>query len=514
VNIDPFAPDGVAPDEDGIQQLNASSLTDKISQFNAQNLSPGQIFSTVQSLPQTVGGIPGVGPIINLIPGLGKTPIPGLSSLPKILAPLNQLRGLAGFFDANDGKFTTNKYAVDLNAHHPKLKFLFKVGFRGFGIRNFYYFIHRCDKPKIKFNHTDVNYYNFRTRVLTSTTFEPLTMTFLDEIGNSVNEFFANYLKRRSGQGNGQFGIDKGFGEASSSKPYENAYSSGLRNSSTGTVSGTEIVVEQIFANGLYANRFNFINPRIEAFDFDELSMEESAGSLLTCTFTYDALRCETVGGEKDKRVPIYTWGQTDLKKGGGTSGPENAGATSATERGTDQATAGAGGMGGYSDQEYVDAETRQYELQAEYEARSNTENASSGPDTRDLTSGVESPAISNATDSAGEIISGSNQENRGGVWSTDLINGTAQETQGLPYIEGGVNGDFSNLIPGQRFIGDDGTVLTAPDPNGPTTVHELGNQVRQTSPKPVSILGRLSTRGGLIAGLRNISLPKFTVRS
>ncbi len=379
--------------------------------FNAQNLSPGQIYKMVQGLPQTVGGIPGVGPLVNLVPGLGKTPIPGLSSLPKLLAPLNNLRGLAGFFEK--GEFSSTGYAADLNAHHPKLKFLFKVGFKGFGVRNFYYFVHRCDKPKVKFNHVDVNYYNFRSRVLTSVTYEPLTMTFLDEIGNSVNDFFANYLSRRSGTGNGNYGIDKGFGPASSSRPYENGYSSGLKNLSTGTTSPTEITVEQIFANGLYANRFIFSNPRIEAFDFDELAMEESAGSLLTCTFTYDAIRLESVGGENSREVPLYTWGQTDLKRGGGTSGPENAGATSATEAGIFPATAAAGGMPGGSEltdhtEDSYDAATHGY--QAENEINSSSLSSAGEHGTDPSTWGTQTPMEQKIEGSAGDIAAGRNQ--------------------------------------------------------------------------------------------------------
>src|ERR1035437_9382910 len=51
-----------------------------------------------------------------------------------------------------DGEWESVHYADDLNDHHPKFKFLFKVNFNGFPGGNFSYFVHRCDKPKIRFN--------------------------------------------------------------------------------------------------------------------------------------------------------------------------------------------------------------------------------------------------------------------------------------------------------------------------------------------------------------------------
>lgn len=234
-------------------------------------------------------------------------------------------------FQGKNGEWEALHYADDLVARHPKFKFIFKVKFEGFSGLNdeFYYFVHRCDKPNVTFNHQDVNYYNFRTRVLTSTVFQPMSMTFLDEIGNTVTDFFVKYAMQTSGQGSGKWGIDKGFGDASSTKPY-------TKNNSH----GKSIIINQIFANGLYSNMYKFINPRIESVQFDELNMEDNAGSLCTLQFSYDSIVMKTVnvpGGEG-----MYTWGNTDILKGGGTSGLPNAGATSHGE--TQQATSANGG--------------------------------------------------------------------------------------------------------------------------------------------------------------------------
>ena len=298
------------PNSLGLTVGSPPNIQSEIDNYQQQNLSPSDIFSLGNSVPQTVGGIPGIG---SRFPALGKIPIPGATQLNKALEPINSARfGVAGSYESIH-------YADDLNLHHPKFKFLFKVLFSGFpGDQTFYFFVHRCDKPKIKFNHVDVNYYNFRTRVLTNTILEPLTMTFLDEIGNSVNDFFRAYTKQRSGIASGNYGIDRGWGAASSTTPYGNAYSETY---------GQKIVLEQIFVDltkngGPRTNRFTFINPRIESFEFDELSHEEgNAGSMATITFNYDAISTETLADST-----LYSWGTTDLFRAGGTSGIPNAG--------------------------------------------------------------------------------------------------------------------------------------------------------------------------------------------
>jgi hypothetical protein len=293
-------------DELGITTTN-NSLSGAIDSFNNQNMSPSDILAAGNSIPRTLGGIPAIG---SRIPGMSSVPIPGISAIDKVFAPINQMKF------GQSGVWESVKYSHDLNSHHPKFKFLFKVMFSGFNGNDFYHYVLRADKPKVRFNHQDVNYYNFRSRVLTSVTYEPLSITFFDEIGNTLNDFFVGYLKSRSGTGSGNYGIDRGFGEASSSKYYQNGYTEKL---------GQRIILEQVFANGTQSNRYIFINPRIENFDFDELSMEESnTGSHATLTFTYDAIEMMTVYGST-----IHSWGNVDLLRGGGSSGPWNGGNTS-----------------------------------------------------------------------------------------------------------------------------------------------------------------------------------------
>ena len=293
---------------------NASTLSNTIDDYQQQNASIGDILGIGSSIPRTLGGIPAIG---SRIPGISNIEIPGISALDKLVAPINQINF------GKSGTWESLQYADDLNYHHPKLKFLFKVGFYGFDAgRDFYYYVLKADKPRVNFIHQDVNYYNFRSRVLTGVTYDPISITFFDEIGNTLNDFFVTYLKQRSGTGSGKYGIEQGFGEATSSKPYGNGYSQ---------TNGQRVIVEQVFANGTQSNRFIFINPRIEKFDFDDLSMDESnIGSHGTVTFSYDAIECVTVYGST-----IHSWGNVDLLRGGGTSGEMNGGSTSGVGPGT-----------------------------------------------------------------------------------------------------------------------------------------------------------------------------------
>jgi hypothetical protein len=299
----------------GVNDANVPpNVFNEIDAFQQQNMSPSDVFSLGNSIPTTLGGIPGLG---SRIPSLSKIPIPGASQLSTLLAPINNAKfGVAGNYESVH-------YADDLNLHHPKFKFLFKVMFVGFpGGSDFQFYVQHCDKPKVHLNHVDVNYYNFRTRVLTSVIYEPMQISFLDEIGNSIVDFFEAYMKAVSGTGAGNYGIDKGWSNNSSSSsstiPYANGYSMSA---------GQKIIIEQIFVDlkqggGPMSNRFTFLNPRIETFDFDELSHEDSsAGSMANITFSYDAIDIST---QRDST--LYSWGLTDLFAAGGTSGKSNAG--------------------------------------------------------------------------------------------------------------------------------------------------------------------------------------------
>lgn len=212
----------------------------------------------------------------------------------------------------------------------PKLKFLFKVQFfftpevvQAFPdlARNEYTFmIKSVDRPKVDFEYEDdVNQYNYRTKVLKKIRHRELTITFMDDVGNNVFDFFRSLMAiyspitrdaltrdndtsalpkfRRFETGSGMAfsgveGIQSGGG-----KVIDVAHRGAIN-----TYAGNAIMlirVKQIFIDptdavdkgqAVSSNYYDFINPRLVSFDLDDLNHESSDPNLLTMQFDYDWL--------------------------------------------------------------------------------------------------------------------------------------------------------------------------------------------------------------------------------
>ena len=106
----------------------------------------------------------------------------------------------------NDGSWYATSYAASLAGHdyRPKLKFMFKVefifaqwaiqkfpdAFKDLQRNSFTFMVKQVDRPKIDFEYEeDINMYNFRTKVLKKIKHRPLTMIFMDDVGNRVFDF-------------------------------------------------------------------------------------------------------------------------------------------------------------------------------------------------------------------------------------------------------------------------------------------------------------------------------------
>lgn len=209
-----------------------------------------------------------------------------------------------------DGDWESLEYATDWNNHHGKFKFLFKVKLGG----PWQFYVKSASKPKIKMVHQDVNYYNFRSKVLTQVSFDPMTIVLWDEIGNTVNKFFSSYLSAVSGQGSGNWGVDNSFLDEAKSSSSSKSY----RNAGYGDPILATVIIEQIFANGTKSNRFIFKNARIESMDLDDLTMDSSEMNTLSITFNYDALECLTVDHSVIHTDPTAA---KDIFRGGGSAG-------------------------------------------------------------------------------------------------------------------------------------------------------------------------------------------------
>jgi hypothetical protein len=157
--------------------------------------------------------------------------------------------------------------------------------------------------------------YNFRTKVLKKIRHRDLTIVFIDDAGNRVFNFVRALMKVHSPITNTQSKRDntldqpdstnaqKGFGSGMAfSRSITDTSHRAVVNSQFGNSIKT-IRVQQIFTNPqeTMANTarmvsFDFINPRIVSFDFDELSHEANDVSTMTMMFDYDWMEMVDVG--------------------------------------------------------------------------------------------------------------------------------------------------------------------------------------------------------------------------
>lgn len=228
------------------------------------------------------------------------------------------------------GAWQSTKYAADLIQYAPKHRFMFKVDFRfnplyaeklmgGREKNAFTFLVKMVDRPKVEFVYEDVNYYNFRTKVLKEIRHDSLGMTFIDDIGNNTTDFFNAYRKAYSPISRNEFatGLNaKQAGETGMNYSFpllENQQDTASRGFLLGNSINIldAIIVRQVFAHGTRMCEYTFHNPRISRFDFDEVNHETGDGNGLTVQFDYDALYVSEMRNTDGTPAPM--WGKTDI---------------------------------------------------------------------------------------------------------------------------------------------------------------------------------------------------------
>jgi hypothetical protein len=218
------------------------------------------------------------------------------------------------------GTWYATSYAASLanSQYRPKLKFMFRVEFlfepkvletfgRAEWQKNFTFLVKTVDRPKVDFEYEDVNQYNFRTKVLKQIKHRELTLSFTDDVGNHVYEFFRfmmmvhSPITRRSAYASSDISaayatytagsgmeFTKGLG------PINDFAHRGAVDTDLGNAIRA-IKITQIFINpsdtppnAAKEVSFFFINPRVTSFDLDDVSHEASDPNLFTMQFDYD----------------------------------------------------------------------------------------------------------------------------------------------------------------------------------------------------------------------------------
>jgi hypothetical protein len=221
-------------------------------------------------------------------------------------------------------------YALDLIARQPKQKFMFIVqfipssGYADLTNLDVAFMVHESTRPSIKYQMEDINFYNFHSKVITKTEFEPMTMTFYDDIRNDAGRFHAAVLKALTPIANyptyDEFGMTLAGRGRSTESPEDRGMlydvasdaidgvsylgrkstaSIGPLNNISGSTTGNitlfrEIKLYHVFDGGRKMNIYSCYNPRITDLKLDALSMAESATTNVELSFAYDTCYIDT----------------------------------------------------------------------------------------------------------------------------------------------------------------------------------------------------------------------------
>ena len=153
--------------------------------------------------------------------------------------------------------------------------------------------VKNASRPSPSFVYTDVNYYNYRTKVASRTEFGACTLTFYDDADNKAQDFYKTYLEYSSRIANLRAikTLDQlqavPFGEFSS-------ISSLPANAANGLVRVIRLHHFYKNKNRLMRTTYTCMNPKINSFQPDDLSMSESDVNTLTLEFNYDGLNIST----------------------------------------------------------------------------------------------------------------------------------------------------------------------------------------------------------------------------
>jgi hypothetical protein len=245
-------------------------------------------------------------------------------------------RQLATNRTLQQNSWISSSYAATLaggSPFRPKLKFMFQVQFNftqaaieyhpeiraKLQDNSFTFMVKSIERPKVELEYEeDVNMYNFRTKVLKRIRHRDLTMTFIDDVGNRIFEFFRILMEIHSPITRGGRLRDGKLGEkpdtsvlskASGMTFIRDLLKRGANNAHRAVVnSAFGNVIDSIRVKQIYVDpttglndavrmvTFDFMNPRVVSFDFDDLSHEANDVSQLTMVFDYDWLEMMDAG--------------------------------------------------------------------------------------------------------------------------------------------------------------------------------------------------------------------------
>lgn len=212
-----------------------------------------------------------------------------------------------------NGPDSTFSLATDFGGvDAPKSKFMFTmvVGVRSASfeadpgserLTEIAYSLKTASRPAPTFDFQDINYYNYRTKVQTKIDYGTFTVVMYDDQSDKANDFFVNYLKSVSPIANlpGSFSDNLGkealdsfqFGSRGGSSNFSSV---GALDKPRGHLAYIKVYHYYYKNSGgslePEAIVYEYLNPKISAVQYDELTMSDSEPSTISITFNYDSV--------------------------------------------------------------------------------------------------------------------------------------------------------------------------------------------------------------------------------
>lgn len=174
------------------------------------------------------------------------------------------------------------------------------------------FFIKTCERPQMDYDTEDVNFYNYRTKVIKKGTFKPVNMTFYDDQVSAVLTFLTTYLGIYTPVTNidipfdmQQRGLDYRVDAAGGEEPLihlaphakftPNQKGSGhaasmdwLMETTTSQAIISDITILHLYQGGMYFDEYTLHNPKLIDYQMSALDHSASDASTISMTFAYD----------------------------------------------------------------------------------------------------------------------------------------------------------------------------------------------------------------------------------
>lgn len=143
-------------------------------------------------------------------------------------------------------------------------------------------------RPNVTITYTDINYYNYRTKVATKTEPGTGTIIFYDDADNKVHTLYKAYMNLMSPISNER--RSAALLDSPDEIPFGQMSSLGVMEDAAGIIRTLRVFHYYIVRGNVRRNIYTYINPKIQTFELDDLSMLESDTSTISMTFGYDAV--------------------------------------------------------------------------------------------------------------------------------------------------------------------------------------------------------------------------------